>query len=86
MEAGIFRMYFVYVIRSCVDGRLYKGMTHDVGLRLRAHNSGKVRSTKAYRPWELVYQESFSTKREAREREIFLKSGQGREYLKAKIL
>ncbi|GIV36728.1 MAG: hypothetical protein KatS3mg032_1107 [Cyclobacteriaceae bacterium] len=79
-------MYFVYVIRSRIDGRLYKGMTHDIALRMRAHNSGKVRSTRAYRPWELVYQECFSTMQGARDRELFFKSGQGREYLKAKIL
>jgi predicted GIY-YIG superfamily endonuclease len=38
-------MYFVYVLKSSVDGRFYKGMTADLESRLRAHNAGKVRST-----------------------------------------
>ncbi len=59
-------------------------MTEDVVARLAAHNSGKVRSTKAYVPWELVYMEEFSTLREARARELFFKSGHGRAFLKLK--
>ncbi|MCD2257666.1 GIY-YIG nuclease family protein [Psychroserpens luteolus] len=75
-------MYYVYVIRSEVDGRLYKGMTMRLDNRIKEHNFGKTKSTKGYLPWVLVYQEVFNTRREARLREKFLKSGQGRDYLK----
>ena len=78
-------MYYVYVLESEVDGRLYKGFTQDIELRVRQHNSCKVRSTKGYVPWKLVYQEAYASKEEAIQRERFLKSGVGREFLK-KIL
>jgi putative endonuclease len=38
--------YYVYVIKSEIDGRLYKGMSQDPPSRLIQHNAGKVRSTK----------------------------------------
>ncbi|WP_435049666.1 GIY-YIG nuclease family protein [Formosa sp. S-31] len=43
-------MYFVYVIRSSKDGRLYKGMTQDLVRRIKEHNQGKNRSTKGFMP------------------------------------
>jgi putative endonuclease len=78
-------MFFIYIIKSQKDGRLYKGLTKDILNRLREHNNGKQKSTKAYRPWELIYSESFNSRADARKREKFFKSGTGREYLK-KIL
>ena len=77
--------WYVYVIRSDVDGRLYKGMTQDVKSRLEIHNRGKVSSTKAYLPWRLVYTEDCKDSTEAREREKFLKSSRGRDFLRDKL-
>ena len=37
-------------------------------------------------PWRLIYSEEQSTRGEAMEREKFLKSGQGRDWIKANIL
>ena len=75
-------MYFVYVIQSDVDGRFYKGLTKDIENRVKEHNSGKTKSTRPYKPWKLVYLEEYKTREEARKRELFLKSGEGRELLK----
>jgi putative endonuclease len=77
--------YFVYVIKSLVDGDLYTGSCEDVEKRLHVHNSGKVRSTKSRKPFVLVYKEICDTRTEARKRENYLKSGIGRKYLKEKI-
>ena len=77
--------YIVYVLRSAVNGSLYKGLTNDLDRRLKEHNAGKNKSTKPYRPWKIVYKEKFETKEEARERELYLKSGVGREYLIKKL-
>ncbi|PCE63380.1 GIY-YIG nuclease family protein [Sediminicola luteus] len=74
--------HYVYVLKSKVDGRLYKGMTQNLELRLSQHNGGKVKSTKGYMPWVLVYHEIFETRQEARSREKYLKSAAGREVLK----
>ena len=78
-------MFWVYVLRSMKDGRLYKGLTGDVDKRLAQHNKGENRSTKGFRPWKLVFQKSFPTREEARKYEVYLKSGSGREELKRKI-
>ncbi len=75
--------YFVYVLESEIDGRLYKGQTTDISKRINEHNAGQTKSTKGYRPWKLVYSEKFETIKEAVLREKYLKSGIGREYLKA---
>ena len=53
--------------------RHYVGFTNDVDARLQKHNAGDVRSTKAYRPWNLLYTESYNDKTSARKRELFLK-------------
>ncbi|MEK7114276.1 MAG: GIY-YIG nuclease family protein [Patescibacteria group bacterium] len=40
---------------------------------LKTHNNGAVRSTKPFRPWRVGYTEEYSTRTEARRRELFLK-------------
>ncbi len=78
-------VYYVYVLKSNIDGRLYKGHTSRLEERIMEHNSGKTSSTKGYRPWVLVYHEMFEFEKDAIEREKFLKSGIGREFLKEKL-
>ncbi|MCB0374205.1 MAG: GIY-YIG nuclease family protein, partial [Muricauda sp.] len=77
--------YYAYVLRSLVDGRLYKGYTEDIKKRLEEHNLGKSKSTKGYLPWELVYLEKFETRKEAIEREKYFKTGIGREFIASKL-
>ena len=74
-------MYFAYVLRSEKDNSRYVGSAENIERRLIEHNKGKVRYTKGKKPWKLIYFEQFKTRSEARKREIFLKSGQGRKYL-----
>ncbi|MBT8186632.1 MAG: GIY-YIG nuclease family protein [Maribacter sp.] len=74
--------YYVYVLRSINFERNYIGFTNNLSKRLRQHNAGKTKSTKPYLPWAILFFESFSTKKEALEREKFLKTGKGREYIK----
>ncbi|KAB2922285.1 MAG: GIY-YIG nuclease family protein [Bacteroidetes bacterium] len=75
-------MFWVYVLKSDAHYRFYVGLTEDVARRLAEHNSGRTKSTKAYRPWSIVFSESFITRTEARKREKKLKSGSGKEYIK----
>ena len=78
-------MVFVYVLISEIKGlRLYVGMTNNVERRLKEHNEGKQKSTKAYKPWKLFTIEKFETRKEARVREKYLKSGSAKERLKDK--
>ncbi|HQT82649.1 MAG TPA: GIY-YIG nuclease family protein [Candidatus Paceibacterota bacterium] len=66
-------MHFVYILRSLKFHRYYIGSSRDVDERLSMHNYGSTRSTKPYRPWVIIYTESFPTKSAAEKREWFLK-------------
>jgi putative endonuclease len=70
-------MYFVYILKSLKDGKLYTGCTDDVERRLVEHNSGKSTATRNRRPLVLVHSESFESKSDALKREYFLKTKKG---------
>jgi putative endonuclease len=57
-------------------------MTKDIERRIIEHNKGENRSTKAYKPFMLIYTEQYPIREEARKREKYLKSGIGKEFLK----
>ncbi len=78
-------MFFVYILKSEISTHFYTGITADLNQRLSEHNSGKNKSTKAFKPWKIVYSEKFDTRKEARKREKYLKSGSGREWLKLNL-
>ncbi len=79
-----FEMACVYILYSKKRNHFYKGSSHENGhlSRLEAHNAGKVKSTKAGIPWELVHVEFFDEYSLARKRELFLKTGPGRTWIK----
>jgi putative endonuclease len=66
-------MYIAYIIKSLKVNRYYIGSTENIERRLSYHNSGKVKSTKAYKPWKIVYTERFETKSDALKREKQIK-------------
>ena len=70
-------MHYVYVIRSETKGTLYVGTTRDVQERLRRHNAGRNKSTRAHRPFHVVHVEACETLAEARKREWRLKCTPG---------
>ena len=76
-------MYYVYAIRSCGRNYIYVGLTNNVDRRFIEHNNGENRSTKAYKPFVLIYKEKFDTRIEARKKEKYLKSGIGKEFLRS---
>lgn len=58
-------------------------MTEDLDARVDRHNQGRVKTTRAYRPFELIYSEELDVERtEARKREKYWKSGVGKEKLR----
>ncbi len=48
--------------------------------RLTLHNNGQVFSTKPYLPWKLVWYGAFKTEKEARDFELYLKTGSGKAF------
>jgi putative endonuclease len=66
-------MFYSYILKSKKDGNLYIGSTNDLKERLEKHNLGKVFSTKARRPFEIIYYEAYRSEKDARKREHNLK-------------
>jgi putative endonuclease len=75
-------MFYVYILKSEKNGKLYKGLTSDLKRRIAEHNSGQSDFTSKNGPWKLVYYEAFINKSDAVREELFLKSGKGRERVK----
>lgn len=78
-------MYYVYVLRSRNDGRLYVGQTADLKRRLAQHQRGEVTTTKRMLPLDLVYYEGSLSEISSILRERQLKTGFGRRYLKNRL-
>ena len=66
-------MFYVYVLKSLKDDKLYVGSTDDLRRRLAEHNTGKAKSTASRRPFTLRYYEAYSKEADARRRESMLK-------------
>jgi putative endonuclease len=79
-------VYNVYVLRSLKDRKQYTGSTSNLANRLKQHNSGQTISTKRRRPFTVIYTEEYRTRKEAEDRERYLKTGKGREELKKILL
>ena len=72
-------MFFVYAISSRNRNYIYVGMTKDLESRINRHNQKRERTTRPYSPFDLIYSEQVETRIEARKREIYWKSGIGKE-------
>ena len=66
-------MFYVYILKSKKDDKLYIGYTNDLKRMLQEHNSGENKSTKYRLPLELIYYEAYKSKADAEKREDMLK-------------
>lgn len=71
----IFLMYYVYILKSIKDNKIYTGYSSNLKRRISEHKDGKVTSTSLRRPLKLIYYEAYLSEKDAREREMYLKSG-----------
>jgi len=78
-------MYIVYIISSRIRRYLYVGLTRRWPERFLEHQKGKEKTTSPYRPFRVLGTESFQTRKEARQREKYLKSGIGKEWIKSSL-
>jgi putative endonuclease len=65
--------YYVYIMKSSVDGTYYKGFSENYLQRLEEHNAGLSKYTSLKTPWILIYVEEHPDKRTALIREKKLK-------------
>jgi len=77
--------YYVYILQSQKNASLYIGYTSDLRTRFKEHNGGKSKATKPFRPYKLIFYEAFLNKTDAKNREVYLKSGYGRKTIKAML-
>jgi len=66
--------YFVYILKSDLDGRFYYGQTQDLTKRLEYHNKGYSGYTKKFRPWILFASKEVESRSEAIKLERKLKN------------
>lgn len=77
--------YYVYILQSQKNNSFYIGYTSDLKKRFVEHNSGESKATKPFIPYKLIFYEAFLNRIDAKNREIYLKSGYGRKTVKAMI-
>lgn len=82
-------MFYTYVLQ-CIDAKrnrkkFYIGYTDDLKKRLYAHRIKSIKTTKSFDKIELVYYEVCLNKTDARKRELQLKTGFGRGYIKRRL-
>lgn len=75
-------MYYVYILQSKINNRLYAGRTDDIERRINEHQQGKVWTTKRMLPIELIFFEAFKNKQDSIRRERYLKTSKGKSSLK----
>ena len=78
-------MYYTYVLKSEKDSDFYVGFTKNLKLRFEQHAKGLVESTKNRRPFILVYYEACVDKVDARKREKYLKTYNGKRFLHKRL-
>ena len=66
-------MFYVYILKSQKHNWKYIGFCADLRKRFLEHNTGKVKSTQARKPYDLIYYEAYNDKTVALKREIELK-------------
>ncbi|PIT88663.1 MAG: hypothetical protein COU29_02755 [Candidatus Magasanikbacteria bacterium CG10_big_fil_rev_8_21_14_0_10_36_32] len=77
-------MSFTYILKTSCDD-YYIGSTDDITQRLKAHNAGKVKSTKSKLPIRLVFKEYYHTKSEAQKKEYKIKNWKSKKMIEKLI-
>ena len=74
-------MFVMYILYSKSIDRYYVGYTNDIDRRFSEHNRIKHKYTDSGIPWSLVYSETYNTKKEAMQREKFIKSQKSKQFI-----
>lgn len=77
---------YTYVVESIFDSNRYIGYTNNLNRRLAEHRRGDSFATKFRRPFSLVYYEACRSEADAKRREGYLKTTQGRRFLSLRLL
>ena len=73
------KFYYVYVLYNQSKNFIYIGYySEDLKQRVTEHNKGRVRSTQFFLPLDLIHYEAYKNKKDAKRRELYLKTNRGR--------
>jgi len=78
-------MFYTYILLSKIADKTYTGHTINLEKRLKKHNNGKEVFSKRYKPWKIIYSESFLNEVESIKREKYFKSATGRRWMKKNL-
>ena len=76
-------MFYVYILEE-ENGSMYIGYSADLKKRVKEHNQGLNPSTRR-RSWHCIYYEACMDQRDARRRELYLKTTAGRRAIKSRL-
>jgi len=72
------KFYYVYILYSKLKNFIYVGYSENLKQRVEEHNNGFSKSTKPYKPLELIHYEAYKNVKDAKRREEYLKTNRGR--------
>ena len=78
--------FYIYVLESLKDGDRYIGYTNNLRRRIEEHREGRCFSTKFRLPFILIYFEGCVDEADAKRREYYLKTTQGRRFIGLRLL
>ncbi len=78
-------MFYVYILFSEKDKKLYTGYSPDLKSRIKKHQDGHVKATCYRRPLKLIYYEAYQEELDAKRREKYLKGGKGKSELRIQL-
>jgi len=78
-------MFYVYVLQSSADQKMYTGYTYNLKERLISHNAKRSSATRNRGPLRVIYFEGCLNKKDALQREKYLKTAWGKRYIKNRL-
>ena len=78
--------FYTYVLQSSKDHKRYIGYTNNLKRRIEEHEKGSSFATKFRLPFKLIYYEACLTESDARRREDYFKTTQGRRFLGLRLI
>ena len=79
------KFYYVYVLHNTNKNFIYIGFTENLKKRFLEHQDGYSKSTKSYLPLDLIHYEAYKNIKDAKRRELYLKTNKGKTTLKTML-
>ena len=78
--------FYIYVLESLKDGERYIGYTNNLKRRIEEHKKGLSFATKFRLPFKLIYFGGCLNSVDAKRRENYLKTTQGRRFMGLRLI